>query len=80
MMILLLTIAVTEGCAAKLRRRPTPPRLDPAGETDDRSRQVPDFGRQVIDLFGFTVAGTAPEFRRLPFEPPPSGFTRWAAP
>jgi len=22
---------------------PTPPRLDPAGETDDRSRQVPDF-------------------------------------
>jgi len=48
---------------------PTPPRLVPAGETDDRPRQVPDFA----DPHGsaFTVAGTAPDFRRLPFEPSP---------
>jgi hypothetical protein len=45
------------------------PRLVPAEETDDGPRQVPDF----TDMVGFTVAGTAPDFRRLPFEPlPPS--------
>jgi len=46
---------------------PTHPRLVPAGETDDGPRQVPDFA----DGSAFTVAGTAPESRRLPFEPPP---------
>jgi hypothetical protein len=39
------------------------PRLVPAEETDDGPRQVPDF----TDEIGFTVAGTAPDFRRLPF-------------
>ena len=45
------------------------PRLVPAEETDDGPRQVPDF---PTDWSGVTVAGTAPEFRRLPFEPPPA--------
>src|SRR5438270_1749566 len=66
---------VTEGCAARLQRGPRP-RLVPAEETDDGPRQVPDFA----DGLGFTVAGTAPDFRRLPFEPPPPSQSSWAAP
>ena len=50
------------------QRRAHAPRLVPAEETDDGPRQVPDFAG---GLPAFTVAGTAPEFRRLPFEPPP---------
>jgi hypothetical protein len=34
----------------------------------------------LAEQFGFTVAGTAPEFRRLPFEPPPPDLHLWAAP
>jgi hypothetical protein len=80
MMILLLTIAVTEGCAAKMRLGPRPRGWTrPEKRTTDQGRFLTSAGK-VVDLSGFTVAGTAPEFRRLPFEPPPSGFTRWAAP
>ena len=53
------------------RRPPTPPRLVPAGETDDRPGQVPDFAEN----FDITVAGTAPGSHRLPFEPPPVRLT-----
>src|SRR5215208_3362756 len=31
-------------------------------------------------ISAFTVAGTAPDFRRLPFEPPPPNVRSWAAP
>src|SRR4051794_9992385 len=72
MLILLLTNLSSQRAA-----RPTPPRLVPAGETDDGPRQVPDFPRIGS---GVTVAGTAPDFRRLPFEPPPPSFRSWAAP
>jgi len=51
---------------------PHVPRLDPAEETDDGPRQVPDFA----DVGRLTVAGTAPDFRRLPFEPPPPDCVR----
>ena len=44
------------------------PRLVPAEETDDGPRQVPDFSPCEA---GITVAGTAPDSHRLPFEPPP---------
>ena len=54
------------------------PRLDPAEETDDGSGQVPDFADRLV---GVTVAGTAPESHRLPFEPPPPRKkSAWAAP
>jgi hypothetical protein len=53
--------------AAALRPTAHAPRLVPAGETDDRPRQVPG----SAERFGITVAGTAPEVRRLPFEPSP---------
>ena len=63
---------VTEGCGAD-RSWPHAPRLVPAGETDDGPRQVPDFAGRSSSAF--TVAGTAPDFRRLPFEPPPADLT-----
>jgi len=44
------------------------PRLVPAGKrTTDQGR----FLTSLTDWSAFTVAGTAPELRRLPFEPPP---------
>src|SRR5439155_20917643 len=73
-------LAVTEGCAAELRCRAHVPRLDPAGDTDDRPRQVPDSPPESCDPNQLTVAGTAPESHRLPFEPPPSSTGSWAAP
>ena len=51
------------------QRQAHAPRLVPAEETDDGPRQVPDFAGSSP---AFTVAGTAPESHRLPFEPPPA--------
>ena len=70
-MILPLTNLSSQRGTARRQPGPTPPRLVPAGETDDGPRQVPDFAALPKELPAFTVAGTAPEFRRLPFEPPP---------
>lgn len=50
-------------------------RLDPAG-CGRLTGQVPDFTGRA----GFTVAGTAPDSHRLPFEPPPPNRGSWAAP
>src|SRR5438105_15220995 len=68
MEILLLTSLSSQRDAPPEDSEAHAPRLDPAEETDDGPRQVPDFPRPSP---GFTVAGTAPDFRRLPFEPPP---------
>src|SRR5205823_6796983 len=61
-------LVVTEGCATWLRQRGPRPAAGPGRGTDDGPGQVPDFTGVSP---AFTVAGTAPEFHRLPFEPPP---------
>ena len=68
MMILLLTNLSSQRDRRLAGSGAHAPRLVPAEETDDGPRQVPDFADRWS---AFTVAGTAPEFRRLPFEPPP---------
>src|SRR3954468_8764718 len=76
MIILLLTNLPSQRDRRLTGSRAHAPRLVPAEETDDGPRQVPDFAEQ----FGFTVAGTAPDSHRLPFEPPPPDLRPWAAP
>src|SRR5581483_2621079 len=74
--ILLLTNLSSRRDARPTGSETHAPRLDPAEETDDERGQVPDF----TETSAFTVAGTAPESRRLPFEPPPPSRSSWAAP
>jgi hypothetical protein len=79
--ILLLTHQSSQRDALRLSSvGPTPPRLVPAGETDDGPRQVPDFATLLWKALAFTVAGTVPDFRRLPFEPSPPSLRSWTAP
>ena len=48
----------------------------PEKRTTDRGR----FLTSLTCWSAFTVAGTAPESHRLPFEPPPPDVNPWAAP
>src|SRR4051794_6036565 len=77
MAILLLTNLSSQRDAPPCGSGTHAPRLVPAGETDDGPRQVPDYPRPSPR---FTVAGTAPDSHRLPFEPPPPNSRSWAAP
>jgi len=72
--ILRLAIMPSQRDSPLHQRRAHAPRLVPAEETDDEPGQVPDFADGAYALgSAFTVAGTAPDSNRLPFEPPPAG-------
>ena len=64
-----MNVLLSTNLSSQRAALPTLPRLDPAGDTDDRPGQVPDFPDLLVRV---TVAGTAPESHRLPFEPLPS--------
>src|SRR3954452_11817326 len=77
MKILLLTILSSQRDRHRKAAGPTPRGWSrPRKRTTDRGR----FLTSRTDWSAFTVAGTAPDFRRLPFEPPPLDWRRWAAP
>jgi len=76
--ILLLAIAVTEGCAPDPSDSVPTPRgwSRPRKRTTDQGR----FLTMLTSWSAFTVAGTAPDSHQLPFEPPPPNRSSWAAP
>ena len=70
-------LVVTEGCAAYRGSEAHAPRLDPAEETDDGPRQVPDFAERCS---ASQLRAQRRIFAGFPLNRPRRARSSWAAP